>query len=329
MIGRGGHLYDAVGMTVGAAGAKLRVGLVGCGRWGRFILRDMLTLGCEVPVVARSEASRERAREGGASAIVAELASLGEVNGVVVATPTVTHAEVVGEALELGVPIFVEKPLTADVDSARRLAATAPDRLFVMDKWRYHPGVRELARIAQSEELGPVVGIHARRVTFGHPYKDVNTVWIHAPHDLAIALEVLGRVPEPRYAVAETVGEELAGVTAILGESPWMVLEVSTLAPSHRRELRLVCEGGVAQLDGGYAETVVIGRAGELREDSAERRVLTGELPLLAELRAFVEHLEGGPPPQSSAADAVAIVEGVAEIVALAQTAQTGEMAQA
>ena len=134
--------------------------LVGCGRWGRHILRDLIALGCEVPVVARSEASIERAREGGAAEIVADIASLGAVDGVVVATPTSTHAEVVEEALGLGAPVFVEKPLTADVDSARRVAAIAPDRLFVMDKWRYHPGVRELARIAQSGELGPVVGIH-------------------------------------------------------------------------------------------------------------------------------------------------------------------------
>ena len=299
-----------------------RVGLAGCGRWGRHILRDLVALGCDVPVVARSDASRERAREGGAETIVADIASLGAVDGVVVATPTATHADVVAEALELGVPVFVEKPLTADVASARRLAAAAPDRLFVMDKWRYHPGVRELARIAQSGELGPVVGIHSRRVTLGHRYSDVNTVWIHAPHDLAIALEILGQIPEPRHAVPELVDGELAGLTAILGESPWVVIEVSALAPGHRRELRLVCEQGVAQLDGGYAEDVVIARAGKIEEGAAERRSAAGELPLLAELRAFVEHLQGGPPPKSSAADAVVIVESVAAMIAQAQAGE-------
>ena len=313
-------------MTVDGAGAEPRVALVGCGRWGRHILRDLLALGCDVPVVARTEASRARAREGGAGEIVEDIASLEAVDGVVVSTPTATHAEVVEEALELGVPVFVEKPLTADVASARRLAAAAPDRLFVMDKWRYHPGVREMARIVQSGELGAPVGIHARRVTLGHRYSDVDTVWIHAPHDLAIALEVLGEVPEPRCAVPELVDGELSGMTAILGESPWVVLEASTLAPAHRRELRLVCEEGVAQLDGGYAEEVVIGRAGKIDEDSVERRPATGELPLLAELRAFVEHLRGGLPPQSSAADAVVIVERVAAMIALAQA---GEVARA
>lgn len=297
--------------------------LLGCGRWGRHILRDLLALGCEVPVVARSEASIERAREGNASAIVVDIASLVAVDGVVISTPTSTHAEVVGEALELGVPVFVEKPLTNDVAAARRLAAAAPDRLFVMDKWRYHPGVLELARIARSGELGAPVGIHSRRVTLGHRYTDVNTVWIHAPHDLVIALEILGEVPRPRSAVPELVGGELAGLTAVLGDSPWVVIEVSAIAPAHRRELRLVCEQGVAQLDGAEAGAVVVGHAGRIDADSVERRPIPDEMPLLAELRAFVEHLRGGPPPKSSAADAVEVVEAVAGMIALSGAGQT------
>jgi predicted dehydrogenase len=279
-----------------------------------------------VPVVARSEESVRRAREGGAARVVESVSRLGDVDGVVIATPTSSHAAVTEEALALSVPVFVEKPLTADAASARRLADAAPDRLFVMDKWRYHPGVRELARIAASGELGEVVGIHTRRVTLGHRYSDVDTVWIHAPHDLAIALEVLGELPAPRQAVPELVGGELAGLTAIYGEAPWMVLEVSSLAPAHRRELRLVCEGGVAQLDGGYADSVVVARAGAISEEEAERRPIEGELPLLAELRAFVEHLAGGAPPLSSAAEGAALVAVVEETIALARS---GEVAPA
>ena len=322
----GGTKSAGEGLAAGSVEASARVGLIGCGRWGRHILRDLNSLGCEVPVVARSDASRERAREGDATEIVADIAALTDVDGIVVSTPTVTHAEVVEEALGHGVPVYVEKPLTADVESARRLAAAAPDRLFVMDKWRYHPGVAELARIARSEELGPVVGIYARRVALGSPHTDVNTVWIHAPHDLTIALAVLGEVPKPRMAVAELVDGEVNGLTAILGESPWMALEVSALAPGHRRELRLVCEQGVAQLDGGYAEHVVVARAGQIDEEGIERRPIEGDLPLLAELRAFVEHLRGGPPPLSPAADGVVIVEAVAEMLAMSQR---GEVARA
>ena len=96
------------------------------------------------------------------------------------------------------------------------------------------------------------------------------------------------------------------------------MLEVTTLAPGHRRELRLVCEEGVAQLDGAEAGAVVVARAGRIDADSVERRPIEDEMPLLAELRAFVEHLRGGPPPRSSAADGVAVVEAVAGTIALA-----------
>lgn len=50
--------------------AKRNIGLVGCGHWGRHILRDLVTLGRRVTVVARSAESRKRASEGGAAAIV-------------------------------------------------------------------------------------------------------------------------------------------------------------------------------------------------------------------------------------------------------------------
>src|SRR5262249_46632918 len=174
------------------------VGLVGCGSWGRFILRDLLTLGCRVTVVARTEASRERAD--GAAEIVGSIDELPEVEGIVVATPTSNHAEVVEESLARGVPVFVEKPLTNDVAKAERLAGAADGRLFVMDKWRYHPGVELLARLAQDGSLGEVVGLHTTRIGWGNAHDDVDATWVLAPHDLSIGLEILGHVPEARGA---------------------------------------------------------------------------------------------------------------------------------
>ena len=50
-----------------------------------------------------------------------------------------------------------------------------------------------------------------------------------------------------------------------------------------------------------------------------ERRPISSEFPLLRELRAFVEHLEGGPPPKSSAAEGVAEVATIARLRELAE----------
>ncbi len=298
----------------------VRIGLVGCGKWGAFVLRDLVALGSEVTVAVRSAEGRAAAAEGQAAGVVDTLDDLPEVDGIVVVTPTKAHAPVVESALERDVPVFVEKPLTDDLEAADRLAAAAPDRLFVMDKWRYHPGVELLAAIARDDELGGVAGVRTSRLGWGNPH-DVDSVWVLAPHDLSIGLEILGEVPAPRSAVADAVDGHALGLVGLLGHRPWHVLEVSTRSIERRREVSLVCEDGVAVLPDSYSEDVRIYRGRDPAEPTPpepELRPISTELPLLRELRAFLEHLDGGPPPRSSAAEGAAIVRAVTELRSLA-----------
>jgi len=269
-------------------------------------------------VVARSQESRARAEEGGASAVVADIASLTGVDGVVVATPTSTHAAVLEQVLTVDVPVFCEKPLTDDPAAAARLAELGSDRLFVMDKWRYHSGVLELAAIARDSRLGAVSGLRTVRIGWGNPHDDVDIVWVITPHDLAIALEVMGAVPEPQAAIAQSRAGEALQLSGLLrGDGWWHVLEASGRSPERTRRVELHCEEGVAVLAGGWDEHVSLYRqAGDGVEE--ERIETPGELPLLAELRAFVDHLEGGPAPKSSAAEGASVVAAIAELRRLA-----------
>jgi predicted dehydrogenase len=299
---------------------RRQIGLVGCGAWGKYILRDLVALGCDVAVVARSERTSATAREGGAGSVVRSIDELPDVEGIVVATPTGTHAAVVSEALERGVPIFVEKPLTDDPEAADRLAAAAPDRLFVMDKWRYHPGIELLGTVAREGELGRVIGLRTTRNGWGNPH-DVDAIWVLAPHDLSIALEILGTLPKPRTAVADAADGTATGLVGVLGDEPWHAVEVSSRAIVRRREITLVCEEGVAALPDAYEDRVQIARATDPHDSTApepKARPISTEFPLLRELRAFVEHLDGGPPPRSSAAEGAAIVGVVSELRRLA-----------
>jgi predicted dehydrogenase len=294
------------------------IGLIGCGRWGRHILRDLKGLGCRVPVVARSPASVARATEGGADAVIGGLDALGDVDGVVVATPTATHAAVVGALLARRVPVFCEKPLCPDPARARALAAAADGRLFVMDKWRYHHGIEALAAIVRTGELGAPRGLTSVREQWGSPHGDVDTLWIHLPHDLSIAHEVLGGLPAARSAAVERIAGVPVGLHGVLGDDPWVVVSHSAAATATRRSVRLVCEEGTATLADGYDDAVLVARGVPERGREPERRPVDPEWPLLRELRAFVEHVRGGPPPRSSAAEHVVFVERLAELRALA-----------
>jgi predicted dehydrogenase len=294
------------------------VGLVGFGRWAPNILRDLRELGCEVPVVVRSDASARRAQEAGAP-IVRTIAALPRVDGVVIASSMHSHAEVAEEGLTLGVPVYIEKPLATTVADAERLLALAPDRLFVMEKWRRHPGIEALRDLVRAQELGPVVGLDLVRDNHGDYSFDLDVVWRHLPHDISIAHEILGHVPEPRWAVAEVVDGHPVGLQGVLqdDDGPWVHLRATSTVPGRRREARVCCAEGTAWLAESYDEHILLAR-GRPGERELERRPAPGEWPLLRQLRDFVEHLDGGPPPKASAADGVLGVRRVLGLRALA-----------
>jgi predicted dehydrogenase len=296
-----------------------RVGLIGCGRWGRLILRDVLKLGAEVTVTCLTDETAAFARAQGARAAGRALPDPAEIDAYVVATPAATHATVLEAIVAAGKPIFVEKPMTTDTASAKRFAALAPDRLFVMDKWRHHPGIEAMRREAASGALGRVSAIRASRWQWSSPHRDVTPLWVLTPHDLAITLHVLGRLPPLAQAFAVVPGRPELGFIAVLRDAETQVIvEAGIVETGHRRRCLVVGDLGVLELTDAYDDSVQL-RRGPPGEAAAEAVTLpvSTEMPLEAELRVFLAHLRGeGPPPHSSARDSALVVERLAEIEA-------------
>jgi predicted dehydrogenase len=303
----------------------LRIGLIGCGHWGRHVLRDLRTCGCEVEVVAVSPDSNENARQGGAERIVPRIADLNRIDGAVVVTPATTHVEVIEEILarQPGIPIYTEKPLTIDPAVARRMAHAHGGQVFVMHKWRYHPGVVALGEIVRNKELGPVLGLRVIREQWGFRRRDIDAIWTHWPHVLSIVLEVLGEIPRPLGAGLDRTGNDLAGMTGFLGARPWVAVHDSVRAQVPRREVQLLCEGGMASLDDSYADAIAIARTSNLDAmtgaPQAERRAISTKLPLLAQIEVFLEFVRGrGPAPKGTIDEDALIVETIATLRAAA-----------
>jgi len=255
----------------------------------------------------------------GAASVVASVTLLPrDLDGYVVAVPTNLHAQVIGQLLDRDRPIFVEKPMTDDPEAAERLADKAGERIFVMHKWCYHGGIEALARLVQSRELGQVRSVQSVRCQCGQPHDDVNATWILMPHDLSIVLHVLGHLPPVRAAYGEGVDGSLEGVVAFLGEGAGTqaIVQVSALWPGYSRMVRVLFEDGIASMMDPMDDHIVIHRFenGRLSPERHEHRKVDTEMPLLKELGAFVNYLNGGPRPYSSAAEGAAIVRAIANI---------------
>ncbi len=145
----------------------------------------------------------------------------------------------------------------------------------------------------------------------------MDTVWIHAPHDLAIALEILGFVPSVRSSVGEFVGPELSGIVALLGEEPWQALEISASSHERRREIRLLCRDGTAWLGDGYADHVGVARADRVGASPSGARSRPSSLSCGSCARSSSTWTEGRRLARS-VEEGAEIVRRIAELRALA-----------
>lgn len=269
------------------------LGLVGCGDWGKNILRDLVALQCRVQVASRSEDSRQRALALGAHGVCSAGPELPECDGYVLATPLGTLADEALKLLPRGKPIFSEKTLCPTLAVAEQLSdAGAEGRIFLMHKWEYHNGVRALRAVAESGRLGRLEQVHCRRHGWVAEGREPDVLTLLGIHDLTIVRHILGTIPEPQYALIRRQGDVPIGLTAVLGGEVKVVLSIEARHAVQSRCISLMGTEGSACLESAYEDHV------RIRDARGEHLVpFESNMPLLAELSEFVAYLQGGPEP--------------------------------
>ena len=183
---------------------SLRIGLIGCGHWGKNYLRVLHELpGVEVAGVADpSEAARNRvtAAYPGTPVYPDHLSLLEQsnCNAIIVATIASQHTQVIEDAFLAGVDVLAEKPLTLNVEDADKLVALAreKDRIFMTaHTFLFNPSVQKMKSLLQDGVAGDIYYIKSRRTHLGLIRSDVNAVWDLAPHDISMFLYLLEEIP--------------------------------------------------------------------------------------------------------------------------------------
>ncbi len=288
----------------------MEIGLIGCGGWGQKILCQLREFDCCVFVIDPSERARRAAIEEGAVTACSQLT--GKADGWIIASPASTHASMLAQLADIGSPIFVEKPFTTDLVSARRYAENP--RIFVMHIWRYHPAIRFLNSLVREGRIGQIKLVRSTRTNWTSPRTDVDPVWTLAPHDLSLAVEILGEIPQPRAAWSERHQGRPVGLIGICGTDPALVFEVSSRFADKRRELRIHGTDGVLSWR-DEQPWVELHEGNRSSSQCVTVKIpFSGESALRMELRTFIEYLQGGPPPPTTAREGAAVVEALLEL---------------
>jgi predicted dehydrogenase len=178
------------------------------------------------------------------------------VDGVVIATPAVTHADLAIRALAAGKHALVEKPLALSIDDATRICAAA-DRagraLVVGHLMLFHPAIVRLREIVRSGELGRLHYLYSSRVNLGRLRSDENALWSFGPHDLAMFDTLVGAAPvsvSARGAAYLQPGiEDVVFVSLRYPDGVMAHVHLSWLDPKKERRLTLVGSEKMAELD--------------------------------------------------------------------------------
>lgn len=312
---------------------RVRLGVIGAGTWGRNHVRAAASTpdGELTGVLDTDPTVRTRvARQYPGVWVGSELPEFFDrVEAVVIASPAATHAPLALAAIAAGKPCLVEKPFAlsvADAEAVTRAASGAGVPVLAGHLLLFHPAVERLRTLVETGELGRLYYLYGLRVNLGQVRADENALWSFGPHDVSVALHLLGESPvrvaaQGRGYIRPEV-EDVVFVTLEFATGVLAHVQLSWLDPHKERKLTVVGAKKMAVFDdmevreklriydkgvdrppeyGSYGESLSV------REGDIFIPKIPNVEPLSAELAHFVR-VARGEPPRAPASDGVRVV---------------------
>ena len=180
---------------------KKKIAVVGCGHWGKNLVRNFSELGALTAVCdPNAELAKHYADQHDVNNFsFAEIIKDAGIEGVVLAVPAPLHASLAIEAMNAGKHVYVEKPLAMNQIEARQMIDTSKDQgvqLMVGHLLQYHPVFMAVRGLVASNELGGLSYIYSNRLSFGKVRSEEDVIWSFSPHDISMILSLTGQQPE-------------------------------------------------------------------------------------------------------------------------------------
>ena len=183
--------------------SEQRIAVLGCGLWGRNIVRNFYNLNALGMVCDLDDENLAKVKEQypgiKTTKDYKDIINSKEITGVVVVTPSHTHFRFVKAMLEAGKHVYVEKPISTVAQEARDLTDLADKKglvLMVGHLLLYHPAVNRLKMLVEDGVLGDIVYAQSDRLNINYFKNDRSVMWDLAPHDVSMISYVLGKNPK-------------------------------------------------------------------------------------------------------------------------------------
>lgn len=305
-----------------------KVGVVGCGYWGKNLVRVFSELG-SLGAICESDSSQLAAMQEAyglpATNRFEELLAMPDIQAVVIAAPAVQHFALAKRALLAGKDVFVEKPLALRVEDGEELVQLARRLsriLMVGHLLLYHPAIVTLRRMIRDGELGRIEYISSSRLNLGRLRTEEDILWSFAPHDISAIVHVLGENPASVAAQgASYLNHPISDVTLTVLSFDSGVkahIFVSWLHPFKEQKLVVVGDRKMAVFDDTQAETKLIlyphqidwiNRVPVARKMEGQIVPLSQDEPLKTECRHFLDCVRDRKTPKTDGENGLQVLK--------------------
>ena len=178
----------------------IKIGLIGCGMWGRNLARNLAQLDVLAAVADKYDdnAAEFAAQFSSQKRNYHDILADPTIDGVVIATSALSHDKLAIAALEAGKHVYVEKPLSLTLAGATNIANTAEKagrQAMVGHLIRYHAAFCELQSQVDAGAIGTLRHIQANRLAMGRIRNTESVLFDLCPHDLSMILALAGSLP--------------------------------------------------------------------------------------------------------------------------------------
>jgi predicted dehydrogenase len=242
----------------------IKIGLIGCGAWGKNLLRNFSSLpGCVLLSCCDENPKLiEKLRPGYPKVEFTqnsdEIIKNPNLDAVVIATPPASHYQLCREAISANKDVFVEKPLVLDTRQGEELVELTEKKkriLMVGHIMEYHAATLKLKEYVDTGELGRVYYLYSTRVNLGKVRDIENALWSFAPHDISMILFLLEKEPTSVtatgrcYLQKDKDIEDVVFMNMHFDDGTMAHVHVSWLDPHKERRLTVVGDKKMAVFD--------------------------------------------------------------------------------
>lgn len=250
--------------------------LIGLGKWGKNYLSTVQNIpNCQIKYVKTRDYQ--------------DLLIKDDIDGVIIATPSSTHFEIACQFLEKGFNMIVEKPLTTSIKQAEKLLTVWQEEksvVLVGFTYLYHPAFQHLKN--NLSKLGEVQSISFEGLN--SPIRhDVSVLWDWGPHAVSLFLDLV------KSPVAKISARGQRDQASLELEFKNGVKAKAKMKWVHQEKVRkLVVVGSNKTVEVNFSQT-------------------TSELPLLREIKEFINAIKNNTPITSDLKFAVEVTKVLSE----------------